>query len=58
MVDDLGIGEVNNWIALADLDGWGEETMLLARLVAAQYKDAKPIDFLPGWHGLKKYKHG
>jgi hypothetical protein len=49
---------VNNWIAVADLDGWGEETMLLARLVSVQYKDAKPTDFLPGWQWMKKEKHG
>ena len=58
MVEDLGLAEVNNWIAVADLDGWGEEAMLLAYLVAAQYKDAKPLDFLPGWQWKKKEKHG
>ena len=47
--------EVNNWIAIAELDGWGEETMLLARLVAAQCGGA-PVDYLPGWAWLKKEK--
>lgn len=45
---------MNHWLAVADLDGWGEETMLLARLLAAQYKDKAPIDFLPGWAWAKQ----
>ena len=42
-------------MALADLDGWGEETMLLAKLIAMKTGTA-PIDHLPGWEWLKKEK--
>ncbi|HUS39183.1 MAG TPA: hypothetical protein VMX74_07015 [Pirellulales bacterium] len=40
-------------MALADLDGWGEEAMLLARLLAIM-EDKAPIDYLPGWQWARK----
>ena len=48
LIDDLGLDEVNRWVAVADLDGWGEESILLARLVGMQIN--KPVcDILDGW---------
>jgi hypothetical protein len=47
---------VNRWIAVADLDGWGEESILLARLVGMQIN--KPVcDILDGWAWAKE-RHG
>lgn len=30
MIDDVGMEQVNRWIALAQIDGWGEEHRMLA----------------------------
>jgi hypothetical protein len=49
-VDALGADAVGKLIALAELDGWGEEATLLARLVADNRKDCDWRVFLPGWH--------
>jgi hypothetical protein len=58
MVEDLGLSEVTQWLAVADIDGWGEEVMLLASLLSCQIK--KPIsEILPGWEWMQKDKtHG
>jgi hypothetical protein len=34
MIDAIGMHEVNRWIALAQLDGWGEEYRMLATIAA------------------------
>jgi len=47
---------MHRWAAVADLDGWGEESMLLARLIGLQTN--KPVcEILPGWAWAKD-NHG
>lgn len=48
MIDDIGMEEVNRWIALAQIDGWGEEHQLLVYLAADALK-CKTSDLVPDW---------
>jgi hypothetical protein len=48
---------VTQWLAVADIDGWGEESMLLAQLLSVQI--GKPVtDILQGWEWLKDKRNG
>jgi len=48
MIDAIGMHEVNRWLAIAQLDGWGEEYRLLAigaaRALGCQIGELMPYE--------------